>query len=70
MSRIYEIEFMQYTNSMKDTVEIYDKDRKYYSLPKKHEGKILIEEKDIYKWQSYGYGIKTMRYIGELHIPK
>jgi hypothetical protein len=66
-TRIYEIEFMEYTNTMKDTVMVHSDKIIYKSLPPNHEGKILIAEEDIPKWQNYGNGIKSMRYVGEFH---
>lgn len=60
--KIYEIEFMQYTNGMRDAVysEKYDK---YIKINK--EG-FVAKESDIDYLKEFGKGFKKLRFIGEL----
>lgn len=65
--RVYEIEFMDYTNAMRNTVIKNTTERIYKSIPSNNDGKLLIKEDDISYWQQFGNGIKNMKYVGELH---
>lgn len=66
MEKIYEIEFMSYTNCMKDTVsnmanEI--KDTKYINVGKEP---FLIKESDFDKYMKYGGGFRVVKFVGNI----
>lgn len=68
MEKIYEIEFMSYTNCMKDTVgnmadEI--KDTKYINVGKEP---FLIKESDFEKYRKFGNGFRIVRFVGNMEM--
>lgn len=65
MEKVYEVEFMRYTNCMKDTVsdgaEIGK--TKYIEVGKES---FLIKESDFPKYQKYGGGFRIVRFVGNI----
>jgi hypothetical protein len=59
---IYEIEFMRYTNGMRDTVWSKELD-KYLSVSK--EG-FVAKESDLEYLRGFGGGFRRLKFIGEL----
>lgn len=67
MDKVYEVEFMNYTNCMKDTVsnmadEI--KDTKYIHVGKEP---FLIKESEFNKYMEYGGGFRIVRFVGNIN---
>lgn len=68
MEKVYEVEFMQYTNCMKDTVSDGNKEigkTKYINVGKEP---FLIKESDFNKYMKYGGGFRILRFVGNIEI--
>lgn len=67
MEKVYEVEFMEYTNSMRDTV--YNKykidDMKYITVGKEP---FLIRESELEKYKAWGGGFRIIRFVGNIII--
>lgn len=66
MEKVYKVEFMQYTNCLKDTVSDGNKDfdeRKYLKIGI---NPIIIRESDLSKYMKYGNGFRSVEFIGNL----
>lgn len=66
MEKIYEVEFMQYTNCMRDTVSnMADKikDTKYINVGKEP---FLIKESEFDKYKGYGNGFRIVKFVGNI----
>ena len=66
MEKVYEVEFMNYTNCMRDTVsnmanEI--KNTKYIEIGKEP---FLIKESDFDKYMKYGGGFRVVKVLGNI----
>lgn len=66
MEKVYSVEFMNYTNCMKDTVsngveEI--KDIKYLKIGKEP---FLVAESDLDKYREYGGGFRSITFVGNM----
>lgn len=69
MEKIYEVEFLNYTNSMRDTAscnsnEYLNIDNKYIDIPK--DGSLLVKESELEFYKNYGNGYRSITYVGEL----
>ena len=66
MEKVYEIEFMQYTNCMKVTV--CDEEKELGKGQYLHVGRepFLIKESDFPKYQKYGGGFRIVRFVGNI----
>lgn len=68
MEKVYEVEFMQYTNCMKDTVcnnaENF-KDLKHINVGKEP---FLIKESDFEKYKKFGNGFRVVRFVGNMEV--
>lgn len=62
MEKIYEVEFMQYTNCMKDTVW-NEKSNKYLNVGKEP---FLIKESEFDKYKEYGNGFRIVKFVGNI----
>ena len=68
MSKIYLIDFVEYTNAMRNTVYNPDCKKQYISVPK--EG-FLVREEHLDFIRVYGKGIRSAKLVGELfEIPR
>jgi hypothetical protein len=68
MEKVYEVEFMQYTNCMKDTVWENNAELgkgKYLTVGKEP---FLIKESDFSKYQNYGGGFRIVRFVGNIEM--
>ena len=68
MEKVYEVEFMEYTNSMRDTIcnkykEIDD--MKYITVGKEP---FLIRESELEKYMAWGGGFRIIRFVGNIII--
>lgn len=66
MEKVYEVEFMQYTNCMNDTVCDNNEElgkRKYLIVGKEP---FLIKESDFPKYQKFGGGFRIVRFVGNI----
>lgn len=66
MEKVYEVKFMSYTNSSKDTVsnDAEDfKDRKYIDIGKEP---FLVKESEFEKYKQYGNGFRIVRFVGNI----
>ena len=60
--KIYVVEFMQYTNCMKDTVSKNDGSLNYIDVKEP----VLVRESEIDKLKEYGKGFRYVEYVGML----
>jgi hypothetical protein len=66
MEKVYEVEFMNYTNSMRDTVSNNAeniKDINYIHVGKES---FLIRESEFEKYMQYGNGFRVIRFVGNI----
>lgn len=66
MEKVYEVEFMEYTNCMRDTVcnrykEIGD--IKYITVGKEP---FLVKESELDKYSAYGGGYRSIKFVGNI----
>ena len=68
VEKVYEVEFMQYTNCMRDTV--CDEEKELGKGQYLHVGKepFLIKESDFPKYQKYGGGFRIVRFVGNIEV--
>ena len=71
MEKVYLVEFMSYTNCLKDTVSDWDgkgdpllKDIKYLDVGHN----FLVRESELEKYRKFGQGYRSIKYVGELII--
>ena len=66
MEKVYEVEFMQYTNCMNDTVSDEEKELgkgKYLRVGREP---FLVKESDLPKYQKYGCGFRIVKFVGNM----
>lgn len=66
MEKVYEVEFMNYTNCMRDTVSNDEKEignMKYIDVGKEP---FLIRESEFDKYMKYGGGFRIVRFVGNI----
>ena len=68
MEKVYEVEFMEYTNCMRDTVcnrykEICD--MRYIIVGKEP---FLVRESELEKYMAYGNGFRIIRFVGNIVV--
>ena len=66
MEKIYEVEFMQYTNCMNDTVSDGETEIgkvKYIDVGREP---FLIRESDFDKYKKFGNGFRIVRFVGNM----
>lgn len=68
MEKVYEVEFMEYTNCIRDTVCNTHKeigDMKYIRVGI---GPFLVRESELEKYMAWGGGFRTIRFVGNIII--
>ena len=67
MEKVYEVEFMQYTNCTKDTVSDGNEmgKRKYIHIGKEP---FLIKESEFDKYMQFGEGFRVVRFVGNIEV--
>lgn len=68
MEKVYEVEFMSYTNCMRDTVSNNAKeirDTKYINVGKEP---FLVKESELEKYRAWGDGFRAIRFVGNISI--
>lgn len=64
MIKLYEVEFMQYTNYLRDTVsDGLGFDSKYINVGKEP---FIIKETDLAKYAKFGNGFRILRFVGNM----
>lgn len=66
MEKVYQVEFMQYTNYSRDTVcnnTDSIKDCKYIDVGK---DPFLVKESDLDKYKEYGNGFRIVKFVGNI----
>ena len=70
LEKIYSVEFMTYTDCLKDTVSDWDgksssiKDIKYLKVPEP----FLVKESDLDKYRTYGGGYRNTKFVGYMEV--
>ena len=68
MEKIYEVEFMEYTNCMRNTVSTMNEDitkNKYIHVGKEP---FLIKESEFNNYMKYGNGFRVIRFVGNMDV--
>ena len=68
MEKVYEVEFMEYTNGLRDTVRNKYKeigDMKYITVG---EEPFLVRESELEKYMAWGGGFRIIRFVGNIVI--
>ena len=68
MEKVYEVEFMDYTNYMRDTAVNDEKeieDMKYIDIGKEP---FLIRESEFDKYMKYSGGFRIVKFVGNIII--
>lgn len=65
MKKIYLIEFIEYTNGLRNTVHRINNDGNDEYLDVSREG-TLVSEDDIEDMKQFGKGLRSMKLVGEL----
>ena len=68
MEKVYEVEFMEYTNSMRDTIWNKYKeigDMEYITVGKEP---FLVRESELEKYMAWGGGFRIIRFVGNIII--
>ena len=68
MEKVYEVEFMQYTNCMNDTVSDGEKEIGKATYINVGREPFLIKESDFPKYQKFGGGFRIVRFVGNIEI--
>lgn len=72
--KVYSVEFMEYTNCMKDTVSDIDRNELCTDWSKANYLEVgnsfLVKESDIQKYQKYGGGYRSLTFVGWIEIPE
>lgn len=68
MEKVYEVEFMNYTNCMNNTV--CDNNEELGKGQYLHVGKepFLIKESEFDKYMKYGNGFRVIRFVGNMEV--
>ena len=62
MEKIYQVEFLSYTNCMRDTVWS-EEDNKYLDIGKEP---FLIRESEFSEYMKFGNGFRIVKFVGNL----
>lgn len=68
MEKVYKVEFMEYTNGIRDTVCNREKeigDRKYITVGCEP---FLVRESELDKYSAWGGGFRYIEFVGNLDI--
>ena len=68
MEKIYRVEFMEYTNVLRNTVSNQKQevaDRKYLTVGKEP---FLVKESELDKYSAWGGGFRSIEFVGNLYI--
>lgn len=66
MEKIYKVEFMEYTNGLRDTISNQKReigDRKYITVGKEP---FLVRESELDKYSAWGGGFRYVEFVGNL----
>lgn len=66
MEKVYKVEFMEYTNCMRDTVsnqEMEIGNRKYLTVGKEP---FLVKESELDKYRAWGNGFRHIEFVGNI----
>lgn len=64
MEKVYQVEFMQYTNSMRDTIWNEETDH-YIDVGKEP---FLIKESELDNYKDYGNGFRIIKFVGNIGV--
>lgn len=69
--KVYEVEFMTYTNAMKNTVSDYTETQDIGTTKYIHVGfePFLITESQIDYFSDFGGGFRSLKFVGNIPIP-
>ena len=72
LEKVYAVEFMSYTNYLKDTVSDWDGissftgNEKYLNVKGPHQ--FLVKEADLEKYRKYGQGYNKITFVGWMDV--
>ena len=68
MEKVYQVEFMEYTNFARDTVSNNAReigDMKYINVG---HGSFLVRESELEKYKAWGNGFRSITFVGNIII--
>ena len=66
LEKVYEVEFIQYTNYDKDTIsDGTNISSKHINIGKEP---FLVKESDFEKYQKFGNGFRSIKFVGNIEI--
>ncbi len=68
MEKVYEVEFMAYTNSCRDTVSNHAGEIGDTSYIKVGHEPFLVRESELEKYRAWGNGFRIIRFVGNIII--
>lgn len=68
VEKVYEVEFMQYTNCMNDIVSNGEKEIGKVTYIHVGREPFLIKESDFPKYQKFGGGFRIVRFVGNIEM--
>ena len=64
--KVYEVEFMSYTNALGDTV--WDKESDEYIEIPDNERTLIVRESELEKYKRFGDGYRSTKFVGYMKI--
>ena len=68
VEKVYEVEFMRYTNCMNDTVSDGEQEIGKVTYIDVSREPFLIKESDFPKYQKFGGGFRIVRFVGNMEV--
>lgn len=72
LEKVYAVEFMSYTNCLRDTVSDWNGISSFTGKEKyltvKGPNEFLVKESDLEKYRKYGQGYKNIRFVGWMDV--
>lgn len=68
MEKVYEVEFMEYTNCMRNTVSNRTReigDKRYINVGNEP---FLVRESELDKYREWGNGFRSIKFVGNIDI--
>ena len=66
MEKVYEVEFMEYTNACRDTITNNAKDVKDKKFIYVGKDPFLVRESELEKYIKFGPGIRSLKFVGNI----
>lgn len=68
MEKVYEVEFMEYTNYMRDTIWNIHKENGDMEYIRVGQEPFLVRESELEKYMAWGGGFRIIKFVGNIII--